>query len=211
MKKILLFFILLVYKNIFASGFPVVDTNQLVGEIRDSAYLVDSIAGLVEEIGIAGEEAQFLFMLQSQLGGLASDLKTLQSFNEDVADLGNFHSMRGMMLADRIRSFTNYLRKLKRVIATAATISARPQAMLVTLQLLEQERQRENDKMEARMMAAAEMEKINESRLKVRREIARKEQLSAEKQLIFKNYSKDKAFAPLQVKYESKGKSKGLM
>jgi hypothetical protein len=210
MKSIFFLFILFCQKG-YSGGFPVVDTNQLVAEIKDSAYLVDSISELVEEVGIAGQEAQYLIALSSQLNGLASDLRTLQSFNEDVADLGNFHSMKGMILADRITSFTNYLRKLKRVIATAASIRARPQAMLVTLQILEQQRQRENDKMEARMMAAAEIDNLNESRNKVKKEIARREQLNNEKQIVFKNYGKDKAFAPLQVKHETKGKSKGLM
>lgn len=210
MKSIFLVLIFFCHHGI-ASGIPVVDTNQLVSEIKDSAYLVDSITELVEEIGIAGQEAQYLMVLQSQLHGLSSDLRTLQSFNEDVSDLGNFHSMKGMILADRITSFTNYLRKLKRVIATASSIRARPQAMLVTLQILEQQRQRENDKMEARMMAASEIDSLNESRNKVKREIARREQLNNEKNIVFKNYGKDKAFAPLQVKHEPKGKSKGLM
>lgn len=210
MKSVFLALIFFCHHGV-SSGIPVVDTNQLVSEIKDSAYLVDSITELVEEIGIAGQEAQYLMVLQSQLHGLSSDLRTLQSFNEDVSDLGNFHSMKGMILADRITSFTNYLRKLKRVIATASSIRARPQAMLVTLQILEQQRQRENDKMEARMMAASEIDNLNESRNKVKKEIARREQLNNEKQFIFKNYGKDKAFAPLQVKLETKGKSKGLM
>lgn len=210
MKTIFLILVLFCQKS-QAGGLPVVDTNQLVAEIKDSAYLFDSISQLVEEVGIAGQEAQYLMALQAQLHGLSSDLRTLQSFNEDVSDLGNFHSMKGMILADRITSFTNYLRKLKRVVLTASTLRARPQAMLVTLQILEQQRQRENDKMEARMMAAAEIDNLNESRNKVKKEIARREQLNNEKQLVFKTYGKEKAFAPLQVKHDSKGKSKGLM
>ena len=207
MILVLIFF----YQNGNAGGIPVVDTNQLVSEIRDSAYLVDSISELVEEIGIAGQEAQYLMILQSQLHGLSSDLRTLQSFNEDVSDLGNFHSMKGMILADRITSFTQYLRKLKRVIATAASIRARPQAMLLTLQILEQQRQRENDKMEARMMAANEIETLNESRNKVKKEILRREQLNHEKQIVFKNSGTERAFAPLAIRHERKGNSKGLM
>lgn len=192
----------------FGSGFPVVDTNQLVNELKDSAYLIDSVGELIEEVGIAAEEAQQLAHLQAHLNGLATDLRTLQSFSEDVSDLGQFQSMRGFILADRIRAFTRYLRKLKRVISTAMAIRARPQAMLVTLQLLEQERQRENEKLEAKLMAASEMEKINEVRNKVKHEIARKEQLNHEMNNI---YNVSKSRTPLKVDFKKNKGKQGIL
>lgn len=203
----LIFLFLLAPVQSHAAGIPVVDTNQLVNEIRDSAYLLDAVNELVEEIGLAGEEVQYMILLQRQLEGFATDLRTLQSFNEDVAELGEMRSMKGLILADRIRAFTNYLRKLKRVVATAASLRARPQAMLVTLQILEQERQRENERMEARMMAAAEVEKLNEDRNKIKREIARREQLAYEKNLIFKSGNRSGLKPPMQVSYRSKKRS----
>lgn len=203
MMKII-FFLIFIPLGANATGIPVVDTNQLVNEIRDSAYLLDAVNELVEEIGLAGEEVQYLIMLQKQLEGFATDLRTLQSFNEDVAELGEMRSLKGLILADKIRAFTNYLRKLKRVVATAASLRARPQAMLVTLQLLEQDRQRENERMESRMMAAAEIEKLNEDRNKIKREIARRQQLAHEKDLIFKNGNRSGLKSPMEITQRTK-------
>lgn len=194
-----------------AGGIPVVDTNALINEIKDSAYLLDSVGGLIEEIGIASDEAQQLFRLQEYLNGLASDIRTLQSFSDDVTEIGQFQRMKGMILADRIRAFTRHLRKIKRVVATAMSLRARPQAILVTLQLLEEERQRENEKLQAKLMAEAEMEKINEVRNKVKHEIARKEQLQFEMNNIFKSSNAQSVTRPLQVGIKRKNNSTNIL
>ncbi len=195
-----------------ASGFPVVDTNQLISEIKDSAYMVDSIQELMEEIGFVGQEAVYLAELQMQLNAFQLDIDTLRSFNEDVSDVTQSRSMRGMILADRIRRFSQYLRKLKKIIATATTLRARPQAVLVSLQLLEQGRQRENDRTNAQLMAAEEVEKIQLERAKVRDEIMRKQQNEHEKSLIFGKSENNTSFKPLKIESRKKrSKTSGLI
>jgi hypothetical protein len=174
--------------------------------------MIEAVTELLEQIGAAGEQMAYLSRLQKQLEGYEADLRMLQSFGDDMGELGEHRNLKGMILADRIRIFSQYLRRLKRVIATAATMGSRPQAVLVSLQLLEQDQQRENERLEAQLMAAEEMEKLEAQRIKIRTEIARKQQIQYERDLIFKRIGATQEYAPLQVnKKPGKKYAAGLM
>ncbi len=190
------------------AGMPVVDTNQMISDLKDNAYMIDAVTEIMEEIGVSADEIKHLSLLEKQLRGMASDLKSLENYSQEVGELGQFRAMKGAVLADRIKNFSRYIKKLKRAVTTAASIGARPQAVLVSLQLLEQDRQRSHEKLEANLLLISEAEKLNEERTKIRREIAYREQTKYEKNLIFNSLGTKPESGPMEIGLSRKKKPK---
>jgi len=194
---------LLICSRSLATGIPVWDSQELINQLADAAYLVSALEGLLNEANGSATGLSMVSKLSGELEAYQRQVRAYEELSGAFEDASNPVFQKSAVLSDQINSVTNHVRKLKRLIAVTGAL-ARPQALTTTLQMLENERQREKEKFAVAFKAIEEQEKIYKLRKELEARVGFKKSLDSELEDI-RSFSNGSRIKPVSIK-SKKGK-----
>lgn len=183
-KDLLIILIFLKSQLILATGLPVVDTNEVLQQLKDSVYLISTVGDLLGEMNATANDLQALIILKEELSRLGEDLKTYKDLNLEINELSNPQIHKAETIADYISQVTTYIRKLKKFVILAQSTGARPQAISAMFDMLREERERQKEQFDTAMKTYEEQEKIAHFRNQLKIKIETKKALDSEFALV---------------------------
>lgn len=184
MKVIICLVLLLFNSSSLAGGLPVIDTNQILNELKDSVYLISSVEELAQEV--LGTDANILAVksLTDDIYKLQREIEYYEQISNSVDDLSRSSIGKSKVFVDQVRSITRYIRKVKRVLTLITVLKPRPAAVNSTINMLKEQRQREKEKFELAFKALEEREKIERLRARIQKKIMFQEEIKNEMKIM---------------------------
>jgi len=163
---------------------PVVDTNEVLKQLSDSLYFISSIDGLLNEVGVNGEEAASMMQLSREIQEYQKELALINQLQLATNDASQMDMGRSRVLIDQINSVTRHIQRIKRAIMLAKSIGARPDAINSSMRILREERLRDKERFEIALETYEERERIAKLRRQMERQRGLHEAIENENEAI---------------------------
>jgi len=184
MKALSSFLLIFFSSSTLQAGMPVVDTNEVLKQLSDSLYFISSIDGLLNEVGVNGEEAASMMQLSREIQEYQKELALINQLQLATNDASQMDMGRSRVLIDQINSVTRHIQRIKRAIMLAKSIGARPDAINSSMRILREERLRDKERFEIALETYEERERIAKLRRQMERQRGLHEAIENENEAI---------------------------
>lgn len=164
----------------FAGGMPVFDTNELVGQLKDSLYLMSVIDDLLGEASGSGMDKDATNSYRHEVENLQREINKYNELNQNIEELSGAERSRSKVFIHQVKSITRHIQRVKRILTLATTVGARPEAVSSSLKVMEEKRKREKDQLEVALMALEAQDRVFQRRQKIKKERIRRDSLNRE-------------------------------